>query len=530
MSSRTTTMMDDIGEALGMNACRVESKLNHPSACFAVLACDELLRNILLHLTEPLVDDPDEGRQALASLALVCKAISPLALATLWERLDSINPIIALWESLDADDVPTRRARMIHYTRYIRDIEVDSGTVPSSLLADAAPPLFPNLRQLRWVVPSRAAIQPFSALIVPSLTEVRVDVTSDASPAQDADFLATLLDGMGAINRRCALLRTMEISWVNGPLLPPSFSLPKMLSSLLSLRSLSTSTNTIASRQTLPDLSTLPSLRSLHICHLSETHLGDVNLVAANSGFDALQSFSLEGPPLLVHDILECMPRCGVQQCTVALHGNTPERYQRLVVEDIARKFGASLDTLSLSFPSDAYSLDPGAYTPLSVSVFPTLRTLNLVDVRLTWLAPGDVSDALCEELAASWPRLRVLHLRPNGVSLHPPPSIATLRGLRHFAERCPDLEEVALQLNASGEHWKDEAERVATKRVARPVSLDLTTSLVTHPEGVAVYLKRCFQGPPVVRFNRVEARMCGLGGRVAAWDRLCALLSDDAA
>lgn len=418
---------------------------------------------------------------------------------------------------------------MGEYMRHVRDIQVKSGTISPSLLMELATPLLPSLRRLDWVVPCKATIQPFWPLVVPSLTAVHVDVSSDCSPSLDAEFLATLLDGLNIIARRCASLTTIEILWIYGSLLPSSAAVLDALSCLLSLKALSATTNIIATREALPKLSKLPSLRSLQIRHFDQTNLDGVDFVAASSGFEALQAFSLEGPSSLVHNLLDGMPRCGVRQCTVALQGYARTRHQEIITEGIARKFGPSLDTLSLSLPSDFQGIDYQRITLLSVTIFHTLRTINLVDVRLAWLEADKISDALCEDLAASWPRLRVLHLTPFEGLSNLPSSGTTLRGLRHFAERCPALEEMRLQVDATGDHWADEAGSVSAERPrTRAVSLDLITSPVTSPEAVAVYLKACFHRVSDLTFSRVIARMYRCGDRIAVWDRLCALLLSD--
>ncbi|KAL1944289.1 hypothetical protein VTO73DRAFT_3474 [Trametes versicolor] len=439
-----------------------------------------------------------------------------------------MNPIASLWESVHTrtDGVTTR---MGEYMRHVRDIRVKSGTISPSLLTELATPLLPNLRRLDWVVPFKATIQPFWPLIVPSLTTVHVDVSLDSSPLQDAEFLATLLDGLNAIARRCASLTTIEILWIYGSLLPSSAAVLDALSSLLSLKALSASTNVVATREALQKLSKLPSLRSLQICHFDQTNLDGVDFVAASSGFESLQAFSIEGSSSLVQNLLDGMPRCGVRQCTVALQGYARTRLQEIITEGIARKFGPSLDTLSLSLPCDFQDIDYQRITRLSATIFHTLRTINLVDVRLAWLEADKISDALCEDLAASWPRLRVLHLTPFESPTNLPSSGTTLRGLRHFAERCPALEETRLQVDATGDHWADEAGSVPAERPrTRAVSLDLITSPVTSPEAVAVYLKACFHRVSELSFSRVEARMYRCGDRIAAWDRLCALLLSD--
>lgn len=145
--------------------------------------------------------------------------------------------------------------------RHVRDIQVNSGTISHSLLTELAVPLLPSLRRLDWVVPFKVTIQPFLPLVVPSLTAVHVDVSLDCSPLLDAEFLATLLDGLNIIARRCASLTTLEILWIYGSLLSCSAAVLDALSSLLSLKALSATTNVITSRHIFSSTCTQPGAR-----------------------------------------------------------------------------------------------------------------------------------------------------------------------------------------------------------------------------------------------------------------------------
>ncbi|OJT08224.1 hypothetical protein TRAPUB_896 [Trametes pubescens] len=463
-----------------------------------------------------------------------------MAVAMLWERLDSIDPILPLWEgsntkSSSAISVSTVPKRVAKYTRHVHAIALESGTIPPAWLTKLASPLFANLKRLRWDVPSNTVIQPFSSFVVPSVVAVRVHAAFDAIPSQDPDwdFLTALSNGVGAIARRCTALTDLELIWNGGPLLRTS--IVDMLSPLLSLQTLRISTNLLASRQALFTLSKLPSLRSLEITHFEETLLYGMDLVPASAGFNALEAFSLDGPFPVVHDLLKSLPCCRVRQCILSMTGNTSQRHQRTAVDLLARRFGASLDALLLSFLGSACRPHI-AHTTLSPlfldTVLPTLRTLDLVDVSLAWLAPRSVSDALCADMAAAWPRLRAIRLGSAEAVMYPPLCMVTLRGLRHFAERCPHLEDVRLQVNAAGDHWAAEARSacVSVERAARAVKLDLATSLVTHPEGVAAYLRACFRTVSELRFGRNNVQPYVLDGRVAAWDKLCSLLLSDRA
>ncbi|KAI0077417.1 hypothetical protein K474DRAFT_1674831 [Panus rudis PR-1116 ss-1] len=504
--------------------------IRRTSAIHSVLLCDELLRCILFYLTEPVVDDPDEGKATLASLALVCKNISPLALGTSWERLDNLNPFVALLESHSGIMTAPLSPRMREYANYVRSIVLDSGTIPLPLLNNLDPPLFPHLRRLEWIVPPRTRVHSFKPFIVPSLAEVCVNITSetDRQPDPEAELVTrSILDALNTITCRCAYMSTLELVWVSGPFGSASSSILGALSLLPSLRNVSISFNLIASPSALRILSKLPSLTSLEIRELSDLYPGGIALESIDDGFGALECMSLEGPYSLVHQILDSMPACSVERCAITLEGNTGEDRQKILAQSIARKCGQTVHTLSLSFPGEIYRFDPGIPT-LSVGILPTLRTMHLVNLHLEWVDSRYLTDQHCRDMSISWPRLRVFRVRPIAVVRNPPPEMVTLSGLRHFAENCPDLSEMLLQVNAAGEHWAREADLLPTARAYSLTTLNLTTSLVTSPEAVAIYLRRCFPSLMDLQFNKVEACMFGYSSRTIAWDQLRTLMVSD--
>lgn len=420
---------------------------------------------------------------------------------------------------------------MSEFTRLIRDIEISSGTIPFALNR-RTPPLFPNLRRLTWVVQINASIQPFRYFVVPSLKELRVNAESNGDSAQDVLFRTTLFNAVHPIAHHCVWMTSVEILW-KGPFLPVPHSVLDLLRPLVHLQSLFISTNLFASRWSLYSLSKLQALRDLKIQHLERTELKGMELVSPeDSGFPALQTFWIDGPSTAVCFFLPLMPPCNVRYCTVTEHDMPSGDVQHKIVETVANQFGPALSALELHFPSGKFRLPPQTgtlfYIRFSVDLLPLLCQLwTLTEVRLGRLEPCELTDALCEQMAAAWPHLRVVQFSSSRPVDNPLPSMVTLHGLRHFAERCPGLEDIMIQVNAVGSHWAAEANKFApVRRTARSVCLDLTSSLVTYPQTVAVYLKQCFHAFSDVRFmGKGEAETAGLGARVEAWKALCRLL-----
>ncbi|KAL7280817.1 hypothetical protein ACG7TL_005761 [Trametes sanguinea] len=516
-----------------------------------VLACVELFRTIASYLTDPARDEAlfskdweagmkdwqsavKQGRATIVSLAVVCKTISPSAISVLWERLDSAAPIVALCAIYPVADVrppivflasvaddPSQPPAPLplsvqRYTDEVRAITLESGALPEALLVSRGTPVFPCLQRLHWVDRFQASIQPFVGLIVPTITDLRVHVESQAwtpDHAKDAAMIAAMLDGLRAASQHCLSLVSLELHWNDGRVpLPPPTELFQILPQMRSLRSLSVSAYMMAFGPALRVVSQLPSLRVLGISQFGGSHdsLDALGLDRVSSGFSLLEELSLAGSFSLVNEVLRCMPRCAVRRCTVTLRGWPSEDQQQTIVESVVRKFRATICAFSfttgvLMFPNKTtvqmLTVCPGP--PFPIRAFDALRTLDLTDVRIGLLDPLHLTDEHCRDLALAWPHLRSLYLEPLQEVWYrrPAPPKVTLRGLRYFAEHCPALSDVMMQLDASGEHWAEAATAMPPLRRTNAVSLDLTTSPVTSPEAVAVYLKRAFCSVKRVRF-----------------------------
>ncbi|OSD03039.1 hypothetical protein PYCCODRAFT_1434914 [Trametes coccinea BRFM310] len=519
-----------------------------------VLACVELFRTIASYLTDPARDEAlfskdweagmkdwqsavKQGRATIVSLAVVCKTISPSAISVLWERLDSAAPVVALCAIYPVADPPAPLPLSVQrYTDEVRAITLESGALPEALLVSRGTPVFPCLQRLHWVDRFQASIQPFVGLIVPTITDLRVHVESQAwtpDHAKDAAMIAAMLDGLRAASQHCLSLVSLELHWNDGRVpLPPPTELFQILPQMRSLRSLSVSAYMMAFGPALRVVSQLPSLRVLGISQFGGSHdsLDALGLDRVSSGFSLLEELSLAGSFSLVNEVLRCMPRCAVRRCTVTLRGWPSEDQQQTIVESVARKFRATIRAFSfttgvLMFPNKTtvqmLTASPGP--PFPIRAFDALRTLDLTDVCIGLMDPFHLTDEHCRDLALAWPHLRSLYLEPLQEVWYrrPAPPKVTLRGLRYFAEHCPALSDVMMQLDASGEHWAEAATAMPPLRRTYAVSLDLTTSHVTSPEAVAVYLKRAFCSFERVRFrswmnsrkdmSTAQERLCGL-------------------
>ena len=382
-----------------------------------------------------------------------------------------------------------------------------------------------NLRCLEWDFPGllKPKLQPIVPFMAPSLAELRIDVASESTLPENAKLVEYLLDALKTIESHRLTLTSFELIMIGPSILSAEPALLNTIGASRYLEKISLSTNTIQSPGALQILSQLPHLSKLRIVDGHGHARKRVSCEALSSGFRALNTLELNLPYQFADSILRIMPSCSLRRCAITITTHCPHSVQEALINSIVRNFSRYLEVLYLFFREDAFD-DYRSYVPVSTKLLPVLRSLDPVEVHIRWIAAEEVTDTLCRDLARSWPRLRVLHLSPKDAVLSPPETMATLHALRHFSENCPELAEITIQLNAAGDHWAEAALEMQHKRLSEPISLDLTTSLVTSPPAVAAYLQRCFSSFRGLQFTDSDASFIGENSRTIAWRELCDL------
>ncbi|KAH9929239.1 uncharacterized protein B0H18DRAFT_874169 [Fomitopsis serialis] len=139
----------------------------------------------------------------------------------------------------------------------------------------------------------------------------------------------------------------------------------------------------------------------------------------------------------------------------------------------------------------------------------PLLLCKHLRVFELTWTLPVLMQQDDVEELASSWPSLRILQLNclPNPVFPLPPPEL-TLRALMPFATHCPELEELGLDVDTNAAELAftaHDAAAAAPPPFRKLKRLCFGLSPIAEPGPVALFL----------------SRMCALGCEIAAGPRV---------
>ncbi|KAI0755346.1 hypothetical protein C8Q80DRAFT_1144527 [Daedaleopsis nitida] len=513
------------------------------TAAHRVLHSDELLRMIIRFVSSAAsyTDEECEAKATLASLAVVSSALSEPALEELWSFVPDIGPLLLLCDASTALQVPTpeRSPRLFKYTSCIKGLILMSGKVPESLLDPSLHVMFPRLQELHWNVFFNPFVQPFSQFVVPGLKTLNIDIdlpiaidtpseTDEESGAVDEEVLTelkalpdvlagTVMDALCAAKARSSTTLTdLRLYWANIPLASPAEGIINVIQSLTRLESLYLDVRVLAcSRDALCIFSTLPVLKTLEIVNPGQLPVKPLHLNPVHDGFAVLDKLTLELPALHALYIFLRLSQCALSlgSCRVILIGEASHEVQLAIAESVMGKFRrATPHAILFDFSNyDEFKTTHrrSVISPISPVVFPYLCAMSLVDVRLRKVAPGTVTDALCALLAKAWPRLRKLYLHPDfyadfaaGNSNGARGSLLTLRGLRSFAEGCPDLSNVIIMLDAAGEHWADEAQSLRQLTSPRPVKLRLGMSPVTSATAVAVYLSRCFSSIKRLQFG----------------------------
>ncbi|KAJ6463433.1 hypothetical protein C8R45DRAFT_1107781 [Mycena sanguinolenta] len=428
--------------------------------------CDDIFRCIILAL-----EGPGSG-QALAALAITCKALSEAALDAIWEHLLDFERVLELFPqdlfvesewSLARPIMPTDWDRPRFYAARVKTLKLDADHDEVLKVMGPFYPsggLLPNLRRL-----SRG-----SSNIWPDLTPLRVllhlqlkEVSFSCSPS------ITHLSFLSALPVLCPHLTFVDLRFDGENNCPETAAVVSTL---------------------VPALQTLESLRLNLDIHVGELNLGLLpNLTALDlTGLTVAGSFprlrdltvnsvdAVSAIKLLSSTAILGLVKIDLSVCPAPTSPQVAELVRAL--KSVASS--TSLKTLSLS-------LLPADDMPADVMKAQTLRELSffsgLKSVHIEWFFGPDLDDRTLEHLTISWTQLTNLHLIQRGTDTN-----LTLKSLLALARNCPHLQDLTLKFDASE---VPEPSRVAPQRCLE--SIDLELSPIQNATKVARYLSGIF-------------------------------------
>ncbi|CAL1710373.1 unnamed protein product [Somion occarium] len=476
------------------------------SAAHRVLLCDELLRQILNILDVSDAEFGDENRDALASLASVCKSISPAALDVLWSRLDKIDPLLSLVrtceESAQSENFPAASRRFLQYSSRVRVLIVARDDIPAewvAFLRRITIPQFSHLTGLFWYIESESSCDDIDLFIVPSLKDISFSIQYDVGISM-SNILRTVYQTVPDIT-------SLHMHWLEPR--PQSYEhCENMLHSIAAfhqLRSLSTNFDISHYPDALQVLSGLYSLENLELeSSVGSNAIRSSVFTPLSQGFPALRSLSLNCPYRMAKVFLPALHGCAISKVDIAIQDSLPFWHQQDLVRDLLANFSSSMNSVEIGIPDGIYfsSLEEGLLYPVIIT---HLLGARLTDVHLMYLEAETLSDALFHSMSVAWPHLRSLRLATCNTVTEPPAKMVTLTGLKWLALHCPDLRDVAVHVNGTGDRWQHEIDLSCPGKATRLQELNLARSLVDSPHSVARYLRWCFPALRQVRFTSKE-------------------------
>ncbi|KAJ7030147.1 hypothetical protein C8F04DRAFT_1114825 [Mycena alexandri] len=459
---------------------------------------------------------------SLARTARTCRGFSDLALDILWRDQSSLLHLLKClpshtWEMVNLTPAPFPikkmrfRApirtldwdRVLFYSRRVRTFKYTSGLSLEDveLLAISLPvaTLFPRLRTLKWG-PTQPALFPYIRMFLsPTLKSIDLRLPPDSSRLSVLSYVSSKLPSLTAVN----IHRPREES-------TPRFTqqlTEEATTLVLALKHVQEITIPAVLPAAYERLASLSRLKHLTVGNL-EGCLPPNAATSDSPSFRSLARLTVVGSTIqLGKNLLRWCDQTPLEHfcfyCTLPATGaEVSDLFTTLGNGFLHRHRLTSID-IQLSF-NDDLGTNATAYEMSSIVLRPLLVFTNLSYLDL--LTPLNVSfdDDFVDAMSIAWPKIKVLRFR-NFTADSRRGSI-TLSALRAFALRCPRLEELELEFDATtvpqGPHPVPHTPRV---RQTRLVLLAVGDSPIEAPALVAHYLSAMFPGLQSIEANRAH-------------------------
>ncbi|KAJ7617622.1 hypothetical protein DFH06DRAFT_1107359 [Mycena polygramma] len=432
-----------------------------------VLQIPELVEMICSQVPSHFTSDDFgvSGRRDLAALARTAKFFQDPALEYLWSVQDTFAHILRcmpddLWNEVDPGDStamdnlvmirPIMSAdwnRPLFYLHRIKDLYIggNSQLPPLEILEILAlchpgDPLFPNLRFLDWTDLDHSRFCHIHMFLGPRITTLYIQLPSTVPP----------LSILPRIALKCPSLTFAEVYYEGVP--PFGFREHICSSTSLFVRGLQgierLRVNDLDA-SAIEHLGTLSTLNNLTMENLDDTTAISSSRSPHTPRFPAL--LRLEIYPNTLQVAISCItalsPPALVDLKVVSTHGCTTFSAISALYRSVVVNIPHTLWYLNL----DIYHAERLVLLEAYAAKHAALQMLfcfgNLVILSLRIPGGFDLDDAMVLLLARAWPNLRELELVPDEVL--PGDRRVTLATLRVFADNCPDLTYLGIELNA---------------------------------------------------------------------------------
>ncbi|KAI0788583.1 hypothetical protein C8Q75DRAFT_239659 [Abortiporus biennis] len=418
-------------------------------------------------------------RRNLSNISRVCKSFRGPALDLLWERQDSLFPLLKLLGSFYKDpsthyyllspindeemDYFRLYSRKIKYYAHSSDKRIHPSVYSELLKNKGGSSLFPALRSIKWTRTDEPLdnILPF---ITPTLQNANIgfifyDYTNSAHDDElpHSDRSQALERVLDALSDTAAHLQTLAI---DGIISASTMSTIARFGQLCTLDLSAASSWTEASL--LVALSLLPHLTCLHI-NVDESAL---NIPSSNTTFfPSLHTLNINGSPIAISKFAKFVTSASLQCFSIRSIYSYAGDLWLSCLEVIQSRFPSLLE-FRMKLLLGPFSMTQDHENILMV-VSPLLDIHGLQIVQLELEGSLRITnDNLCR-MANSWPELRRLQLWCHVSGRRP-----TLDVLETCARKCLSLHHLELPMDVRWETRPDQIEDLPTSFALKKINL----------------------------------------------------------
>ncbi|KAL4249424.1 hypothetical protein ABKN59_007991 [Abortiporus biennis] len=244
-------------------------------------------------------------------------------------------------------------------------------------------------------------------------------------------------------------------------------------------------------------LAELPRLQDLR-CSIDFVGHRAASVPPNDNAFPSLKTLELKGNSLGCSSLLSCFDLPRLMSLELNLLSDFKESGTPSFFNAIMSRFSTEFTTLTLVY---CEVIEPKRFPHITSSTMHqlTCRFPNIVKIYFIGTWCFELVDEDLQHMARSWPQLKFLHLNPD--AKWPLSTKPTLASLECFADNCPHLVTLSMQLDADGSYYNpsssskfDGKKQVNGRRLKRLNTLNIgTMSTIKHPLQVAAFLFRHF-------------------------------------
>ncbi|KAJ7461130.1 hypothetical protein FB451DRAFT_1371392 [Mycena latifolia] len=385
--------------------------------------------------------------------------------------------------------------RFLFYSRRVQSLSVGPQDLETQevyeTLSSCFPEdlIFPRLRKLDWAPVTEETSHYVGLFLGPGITDLAIDILT----IPDLSIFSTIAD-------KCPLLTIVAIGT---SFIPSVAAIPSVSKFVCALRHLESLVVADLNQAALAHIAGLPALRYLWLMSFNY-RIPPVPPPPGSPHFPALTTLEcekMENAPALLEYLKPPLENFTLitRRRRVPLTKDTTRKFYSALASHCSH---VSLQTITVqrgyySEPVHASQLEE--YTVGGDILRPLFCFRNLVSVWLDHATDVDLDDAVVKDMARAWPRIARLAL-PTAPD-HRVRSRVTLEGIYAFAKRCPCLEELRIEFDATVvPKTKVNGRKRFRASQGSLFELDVASSAIGKARPVAKFLSAIFPSLDIIR------------------------------